>query len=114
MVGHHPLYSGGKRIGSKDVKDINYVFKPIFNKHKVDAYICGHEHHLEYIKPEGSTHYFTSGSGSETRPVSIYPEYGKFAASQAGFMSFSITPEKVLVQTINNKGEIIFSYVMKK
>lgn len=114
VVGHHPLYSGGKRIAAKDTEDINAAFKRLFDQYKVDMYLCGHEHHLEYIKPEGSTHYFTSGSGSEIRPVSVHPKWGKFAASQAGFMTFSIVPDSLLIQTINNKGAIIYSHVIKK
>lgn len=114
VVGHHPLYSGGKRIDSKDTRDIQDVFKPIFKKYKVDMYLCGHEHHLEYVKAEESTHYFTSGAGSEVRPVSLHPRYGKFASAQAGFMAFSLVPDSARIQVINNKGEVIHSTVITR
>lgn len=114
IVGHHPLYTGGKRLDAKDTKDVNQVFKPLFEKYKVDMYLCGHEHHLEYIKPDGATHYFISGAGSEVRPVKGYPKYGKFAASKAGFMSFSVTSDKVLVQVIDKDGLITYTNAISR
>ena len=113
VVGHHPLYSGGKRMSSQDTRDINAVFKDLFDRYKVDVYLCGHEHHLEHIKPEGATHYFISGSGSEIRAAELFPKYGKFASAQAGFMAISIIADKILVQTINHKGAIIYSDIIK-
>ena len=44
---------------------------PIFEKYKVDAYISGHEHNIQYIKrnisKEYTFHQFIVGSSSETR-----------------------------------------------
>jgi hypothetical protein len=108
------LYTGGKRIKSKDTKDVNATFKSLFDKYAVDIYLCGHEHHLEYIKPVGPTHYFISGAGSEVRPVSKFPTYGIFAAAQAGFMTFSITQNSFVTNTINDKGKIIYTTTVKK
>lgn len=114
VVGHHPAYSGGKRIASKDTKDINDLLKPLFDKYKVDMYLAGHEHHLEYVKPKGTTHYITSGAGSEVRPVTLYPKDGKFAAAQAGFVTFSILPTNLLLQFIDHQGKILYTAEIKK
>ena len=44
---------------------------PIFEKYKVDAYISGHEHNIQYIKRKISNEYtfhqFIIGSSSENR-----------------------------------------------
>ncbi len=114
VVGHHPLYSGGKRINSKDTKDLNVLLKPLFDKYNVDVYLNGHEHHLEHVKPQGVTHYFTSGAGSEVRPVKIFPKDGKFAAEKAGFMTFSITSDSLIMYTIDKMGKIIYNATIKK
>ncbi len=114
VVGHHPLYSGGKRIDAPETKDMNGSFRHLFEKHKVDAYICGHEHHLEYVKPAGATHYFISGGGSEVRPVKKHPDGGKFASASHGFMTFSLTGNKMLVQAIDHLGKILYSTEIKK
>lgn len=115
VVGHHPLYTGGKRITSIDTKQMNESFKPIFEKYKVDAYICGHEHNLQYIKPtSGFTHYFITGSGSELTATIKHPDGGKFAISDNGFMAFSLTKKEMTVQIINKEGNILYKEVIKK
>lgn len=114
VAGHHPVYTGGKRIDAEETREIKRLLKPIFDKYKVDAYICGHEHSLQYIKPAGATHYFISGAGSETTPAAIHPDGGKFAISQNGFIAFSLSPEELLVQIIDLKGNVLYKELIKK
>ena len=110
--GHHPLYSGGKRLTA--TKDIREALNPILNRHNVDIYFAGHEHDMQYIKPEGKTHHFISGAGSEVRKTGMIEGLSKFAASIQGFMTFSITKEKILIQVINYKGNRIYTTVIVK
>ena len=112
VVGHHPLYSAGIRKGK--LQDMIDAFQDIFEKYKVDAYICGHEHQLEYDEPEGlHFHQFISGAGSEARPVTSAP-YTKFTAQDYGFMAMSITNKKMLFQFINANGKVLYSNTINK
>ncbi len=105
VVGHHPLYSGGKRKNSKDTILFEKKFADLFDKYKVDAYICGHEHDLQIIKPKGRyTTQFLSGAASEVR-LSGEREGTIFAATEPGFMAFSILKNKMLVQTVKANPE---------
>jgi hypothetical protein len=82
VIGHHSMYTGGKRIN-----DIPYARKhleKLFIKHNVDAYLCGHEHDLQYIKPNCRTTYLVSGAGSEITPTGNLPDT-RFAAAVNGF-----------------------------
>lgn len=106
VIGHHPLYSGGKRI--KQTEDIRRQLEPVFNKHNVDVYFAGHEHDLQHIKTEKLTHHFVSGAGSEVRPTGK-GEYSLFAKGTPGFMSAAITKEKMLVQVIDHHGKILYT-----
>jgi len=63
VVGHHPVYSGGKHGGAKELYS---NFKPLFEKYGVQMYICGHDHDIQYSK-ENNVNYFISGTGSELR-----------------------------------------------
>src|SRR5690606_36457439 len=100
VVGHHPLYSGGKRKESEDTKLLEKKFADLFDQHQVDAYICGHEHDLQIIKPQGRfTTQFLSGAASEVR-ASGNREGTIFAAAEPGFMALSIVDGKMLVQTV--------------
>lgn len=117
VVGHHPLYSGGKRRDSKDTKDFERKFANLFDKYKVDAYICGHEHDLQIIKPKGRyTTQFLSGAGSEVRD-SGKREGTVFAAAEPGFMTFSILGSQMLVQTVKadqHGGRVLYKHVITK
>lgn len=117
VVGHHPLYSGGKRKESEDTKLFEKKFVDLFDQHQVDAYICGHEHDLQIIKPQGRfTTQFLSGAASEVR-ASGNREGTIFAAAEPGFMAFSIVDGKMLVQTVraNETGaKVLHKYELTK
>ena len=114
VIGHHPMYSGGKRKDSQDTKDIEATFAPIFDQYKVDAYLCGHEHDLQVIKPKGRfTTQFLSGAGSEIRPTGNR-EGTLFALSEGGFMTFSITPKLLVAQLVNAQGKIVYTQELTK
>jgi hypothetical protein len=108
VIGHHPVTTGGRRVNTLDVKDLNKSLTPIFKKHKVDAVIAGHDHHLEHTKPAGETHYFISGAGSVKRSASLNPDGGLYAVSDEGFIAFSIMENKMKVQIINEQGRVLY------
>src|SRR5262249_11554824 len=112
VVGHHPLYTAGGRKG-KTQNMIN-SFQGIYEKYKVDIYLCGHEHQLEYDEPEG-LHFrqFISGAGAESTPVTSAP-YAKFTLQQYGFLTVSLTDTKLLAQFISYKGEILYTTTITK
>ena len=117
VIGHHPLYSGGKRKDSEDTKLFEQKFASLFDQYRVDAYICGHEHDLQIIKPQGRfTTQFLSGAASEVR-ASGNREGTIFAAAEPGFMAFSIVDGKILVQTVraNETGaKVLHKYELTK
>ena len=107
VVAHHPPYTGGSRTYAYDTKAMQNSIVPLLKKYKVDFYLAGHEHSLQYIYPGGVTHYFISGAASEVTPSRLLPE-SKFTASQYGFMSFSLTGNKATIQAIDYKGKILY------
>lgn len=117
VVGHHPLYSGGMRKNHKDTEEFYQKFADLFDKHKVDVYICGHEHDQQIIKPKGRyTTQLLSGAGSEVRTTG--KREGTIYASDApGFLAVSILKNKMLVQLVkadSQKGEVLYKHEMSK
>lgn len=111
VIGHHPLYTGGKRIEEK-----NYVrphVEPILKEYGVDFYLAGHEHDLQYIKPEGPTYHVISGAGSEVRPVGMLPTT-QFAQAIQGFANFSVTKNKCQFQFLSYEGKVLYTGVVEK
>lgn len=113
VVGHHPMYTGGSRTEGYDTKAIRSSLKSILNQYAVDVYLTGHEHSLQYIKPEGKTHHFISGSASEKTPVKLIPD-AQVVASEYGFMLFSVNKNQLRVQFINDEGEVIYHTIIIK
>jgi tartrate-resistant acid phosphatase type 5 len=108
VIGHHPMYSGGSRRYANETWPIRRVLKPIFKKHKVDAYLAGHEHSLQHIGPIKGTHHFISGAGA-TRTRASKIMRSKFAASTYGFMLFSVKEEGITVRVIDDLGKILYT-----
>lgn len=113
VVGHHPLFTAGSRTNAYDTKAVRSSLKPVLDQYGVDIYLAGHEHSLQYIKPKGKTHYFISGAASEKTPVKLIEDI-EMAASAYGFMAFSVRKDQLLLQAINDEGEIIYSTLIKK
>lgn len=113
VVGHHPLYSGGKRKLNADTKAFETKFAGFFERYHVDAYLCGHEHDLQVIKPKGAyTTQLLSGAACEVRPTGKR-EGTLFAASEPGFMTFSVTPDRMLVQLVKSDGTLLYTTSLK-
>lgn len=105
IVGHHNVYSGGKR---PVLEDMEQLLVPRLAKYGVTAYICGHEHQLEHIVPKGSSaHYFISGAASETRPA-VGMDGTRFVSSRSGFFAMSLTPDTLIVQAVDFEGRMLY------
>ena len=111
VYGHHTLYTSGSRKEIDEVQLFRKRMKPIFDAYHVNAYVCGHEHDLEVVKPEGNTYYFISGAGSEVRPIKkpVIPD-SRFATATPGFMSFDVTPTEMYVRAIDFNGKELSSF----
>ena len=105
VVGHHNVYSGGKR---PVLEDIERFLVPRLKRYRVTAYICGHEHQLEHIVLGGTgPHYFISGAGSETRPAQGM-DGTRFVSSSSGFFAMSLTPDTLFVQAVDLTGKMLY------
>jgi len=111
VVGHHPLHTGGSRRHSSWVKKFRKLLQPVLSDNKVNFYLSGHDHHLELLKPKGTTpHYIISGAGSETGHVGWLKCYRRFAARQRGFVSISVSSQGWMIQFISDKEKVIYKY----
>lgn len=109
VYGHHPVYAGAARHGS--TQELIDKFVPLFDKHGVDVYFCGHNHSLELIKTETPTLYVTSGGGSDPQSRVENLPYNLFGVAQSGFVLSSFTKDSLQLDFINKKGQRIYSYV---
>ncbi|MDR1416470.1 MAG: metallophosphoesterase [Prevotellaceae bacterium] len=113
VIGHHPVYAGTKKDSSERA-DMQACLAPILEKHKVDAYFCGHIHNFQHIRPAGSTvSYVVNSAGSLARRVEAAPE-ALFGSGNPGFTLCSATANAFSFFFINHKGKVIYSYAISK
>lgn len=114
VIGHHPFYTVGPRIENYDTLTMRKALAKTFEDHKVDVYLSGHEHSLQHLKPEGYTHQFISGAGSELTKVTEGIPYSRFQASEHGFMYFAIDAKRLNVRAINMEGKVLYQTELTK
>lgn len=114
VVGHHPYYTVGPRIKNYDTLTVRKIMTSVFQEHKVDVYLSGHDHSLQHIKPDGVTHQFISGAGSELTPVTSGVANTRFQASEHGFMYFSIDGKRLNVKAVNMSGTLLYETELTK
>jgi acid phosphatase len=105
VFGHHVLYSGGSGHGTDD--DLLRRLKPMFDRHGVTAYVCGHEHDLQHIKV-GGMDYICSGAGSEVRPTGAV-RGTRFAEAQPGFAAFAVGRDALALSFHDARGERLYA-----
>jgi tartrate-resistant acid phosphatase type 5 len=60
VYGHHPIFSTGPDGNTESMVE---AVLPVLKRHQADVYLAGHEHVMEYLKPEGGVSFFVSGAG---------------------------------------------------
>lgn len=111
VYGHHPLYSSG-RHGSDP--ELAARLAPIFAKHKVSLYLCGHDHGYERFNPINGTTYIVNGGGG----APLY-KFGKsaqtaFVSSQFSFMTFDVYQDKIITKAIATNGKVFDRAIITK
>lgn len=114
VVGHHPYYTVGPRIKNYDTLAVRKILSSTLERHKVDIYLSGHDHSLQHLKPEGFTHQFISGAGSELTPVQSGVSYSRFEAEKHGFMYFSINKNRIRAKAVDESGEVLYETELKR
>ncbi|MGV3662685.1 MAG: metallophosphoesterase [Prosthecobacter sp.] len=91
VAGHHPLYSNGSH---GDTKALIAQWEPLFQEHKVHAYLCGHDHDMQHLELEGkfTTHLLSGGGGARTRKLESARET-PFGKDVYGFTHLQVTPD---------------------
>ncbi len=111
VYGHHPLYSSGRHGGDPQLAA---KLAPIFAKHKVPLYLCGHDHGYERFVPIAGTTYIVNGGGGA--PLYRFGKSDKtaFVSSQFSFMTFDVYQDKIITKAIATDGKVFDQSVITK
>jgi acid phosphatase len=102
VFGHHHIYASG-------VRGVNQLFvdnlTPILEKHGVQFYLNGHEHHYERTRPINGITYLTCGAGALLRPVRK-SEWTEYSTSNLSFAAFDVYEDSIVVSGINTNNQV--------
>lgn len=113
VVGHHPLYAANARPA--DTETLLHIMQPKFEKYNVQAYICGHDHILQYNRPEQSkTAYIISGGGGKPASTAPRAAYTFFSSNAPGFTSCSIQGNRLTFSFIDTTGSVLYYNTVSK
>lgn len=111
VVGHHMIRSHGE-YGDQEVM-IRHI-KPLLDEYKVDMYMCGHDHDLQFLKaPDDHFHCLISGAGGGARHTA-YGNNTLFAATNGGFAYAALDRSRFHIQFLNRNGEILFAHTLTR
>ncbi|OII75004.1 secreted acid phosphatase [Cryptosporidium ubiquitum] len=113
IIGHYPCYSSGEH---GDNADVHKILDPLLKKYKVDAYIAGHDHHLELSRPKGScTSHFLIGSACCPKKHDYFNNKHRiFRTGRGGFASHKLTYSQLHSTYHNIEGKPIFTTTQKR
>lgn len=104
VAGHHTLRSGGS--GHGDTPEIVEHVLPLLKRHRVAAYINGHDHDLQHIRADGLD-YLCCGAGSEVRPVSAVAGT-QFCISRSGFAHVQVDGGRIAAEFRDYTGQKLY------
>ncbi|MFN3430241.1 MAG: metallophosphoesterase [Candidatus Sericytochromatia bacterium] len=98
---HHPPYSSGDHGSSTGVRA---AFGPLFEKHKVQLVLTGHDHHYERTKPQnGVVYVVTGGGGADLRGVKPQA-FTAIGQSKHHFVGLTSKGKSLIIEAIDDRG----------
>lgn len=109
VYGHHHIYSATRG----DNRTLITQLLPVL-RGQADIYICGHDHNLQHVRPEGGVHFFVSGGGGAGTYKTIDYERTIFKKETYGFTTLEADEQQIRMTMIDLNGEQLYEYVLKK
>jgi len=107
-VAHHPLFSNGQH---GDIGPLQTAWGTVFEKRKLDFYLCGHDHDLQHLEiPEYFTTFVLTGGGGAGGRDMRRDNRGPFSKRINGFTHFRFTPEMASVDIVDLNGVLLHSF----
>lgn len=103
--GRHTIRRDGK-IVDKWVREASEVIMPLLAKHKVAAYVCGHDHGYERLEPEGGiTVIVAAGGGGTLRGKTWEPAASKVFVAKQHYCLFEIDGDTCTMRALTVEGK---------
>jgi hypothetical protein len=85
------------------------TFEAVLARHNVPLYLCGHDHDIQLLKPEGGVHYIVSGGGGGHRDTA-WGDDTIYAATNMGYVWLAATKDTLVVNIYDAGGAIMYAH----
>jgi tartrate-resistant acid phosphatase type 5 len=88
------MYSATRGDNDEKQDDLVHRPQPVLEKRQATVYICGHDHNLQILKPQGGVHYVVAGGGGAGLYEFTQKDYTRntFKAKANGFAVIEADP----------------------
>lgn len=116
VYGHHPLYSHPERDREAERKTMRDAIEDILAKHKVDAYLAGHDHILEMPKAvKGVTHVVSGGGAGPQKAYGVkWTDESVYAATLGGYVLCRVSKDELVIEFVRLDGKTQYAHVLTK
>lgn len=105
---HHPVFSNGQH---GDTKRIMEEWGTLFTEHKLDFFLCGHDHDLQHLEVAGwPTSFILAGGGGAKIRVMKTDQRGPFSRSLNGFFHLQLTESEARGKFIAMDGKVVHEF----
>lgn len=124
--GHHPYISNGDHGNAGSYENIEAIPLPFVTGDnvkafmdasicgKIDVYISGHDHNLQWLEPTCGTEFIVSGAGSKAEPLpGSNPKFFQVAETE-GFMWVEVTADSFTGVFYDQTGKELYSRTIMK
>jgi hypothetical protein len=107
-IAHHPLVSNGEH---GDTRRLLEDWAPLFRKHRLDFYLCGHDHGLQHLELDGwpTSFVVAGGAGAEVGEIARH-DRGPFARAAYGFFHLHLTPRDARGKLVSANGAVLHEF----
>uniref|UniRef100_A0A8B9VMP6 Calcineurin-like phosphoesterase domain-containing protein n=1 Tax=Anas zonorhyncha TaxID=75864 RepID=A0A8B9VMP6_9AVES len=113
VAGHYPVWSVAEH---GPTACLLRLLRPLLRRHRVTAYLCGHDHNLQYLEEDG-VGYVVSGAGNFMEPTqrhggAVPPGSLRFfygaPESPGGFAHVRLEPHAATVTFLEATGRVLY------
>lgn len=114
VAGHYPVWSVAEH---GPTRCLQRRLLPLLAQHRVTAYLCGHDHNLQFLQDEQGLGFVLSGAGNFMDPSKKHARkvpkgylrfhYGE-ETSLGGFVHVEITPKEMAVTYLEASGKSLY------
>uniref|UniRef100_A0A8V0XJX2 Acid phosphatase 5, tartrate resistant n=1 Tax=Gallus gallus TaxID=9031 RepID=A0A8V0XJX2_CHICK len=113
VAGHYPVWSVAEH---GPTQCLLRLLRPLLRRHRVTAYLCGHDHNLQFLHEDG-VGYVVSGAGnfmeaSQTHRAAVPPGAARFfygaPESPGGFAHLRLDADAATITFLEANGRVLY------